>query len=538
MINGKEKLRKIRMNSQVTRRDFLKLAGLLPISVAAPRFLETLELSGGFQGTPQNVIVFVYDTWSAYHISLYGYQRETTPNIARLVDRAVVYHNHYAGGNFTTPGTASILTGTLPWSHRAFQPGGRVAAPFVKQNVFSAFDNYYRVTYSHNLWANILLRQFRGDLETYIPKAKYFLTGDAVSSTGGFFLSGDKIIQTLFSNDEDIAQVSWIRAMESQQDGYAYSLFLSPYYQEYRRRYFAAKFAHLKELFPRGIPKDDYDEFILEDAINGIGNMLPTAPQPFLGYFHFWPPHAPYNTRRDFDRRFYQDGYTQPIKPLDLFGNNGPKTKNFTEYDEYILYVDEEFGRFYHQLEQNGLLENTWLILTSDHGEMFERGIEGHRTPVLFEPIIRVPLLIFEPGRTSRTDIHTLTSAADLLPTLLHVTGNKQADWTEGVVLPPFAIQDPSPERNVYVVQAERSEQFGPLTIATLVIRKGDYKLTYYYGYEELGVDGERIELYNVKDDPQELNNLYNVETGIGEQLLNSLKAKLKEMNAPYLSTS
>jgi arylsulfatase A-like enzyme len=266
--------------------------------------------------------------------------------------------------------------------------------------------------------------------------------------------------------------------------------------------------------------------------------MLPTAPQPFLGYFHFWPPHAPYNTRRDFDRRFYQDGYTQPIKPLDLFGNNGPKTKNFTEYDEYILYVDEEFGRFYDKLEQNGLLENTWLILTSDHGEMFERGIEGHRTPVLFEPIIRVPLLIFEPGRTSRTDIHTLTSAADLLPTLLHVTGNKQADWTEGVVLPPFAILDPSPERNVYVVQAERSEQFGPLTIATLVIRKGDYKLTYYYGYEELGVDGERIELYNVKDDPQELNNLYNVETGIGEQLLNELKAKLKEMNAPYLSTS
>jgi arylsulfatase A-like enzyme len=537
MINGKENLRKIGMDRLISRRDFLKLAGLLPISVAAPRFLESLDVLGGIQGTPQNVIVFVYDTWSAYHISLYGYQRETTPNIARLADRAVVYHKHYAGGNFTTPGTASILTGTLPWSHRAFQPGGRVADPFVKQNVFSAFDNYYRITYSHNLWANILLRQFRDDLETYIPKAKYFLTGDTFDSSGGFFLSGDKIVQTLFGNDQDIAQVSWIRAMESQQEGYAYSLFLSPYYQEYRKRVFAAKLAQLKELFPRGIPKDDYDEFLLEDAIDGIGSMLPTAPQPFLGYFHFWPPHAPYNTRRDFDRRFYQDGYTPLVKPLDLFGNNGPKTKNFTEYDEYILYVDEEFGRFYDNLEQNGLLENTWLVLTSDHGEMFERGIEGHRTPVLFEPIIRVPLLIFEPGRTSRTDIHTITSAADLLPTLLHVTGNKQADWTEGVVLPPFATEEPNPDRSAFVVQAERSEQFGPLTVATLVIRKGDYKLTYYYGYEELGVDGERLELYNVKDDPQELNNLYNVESEIGQQLLNELKAKLKEMNAPYLST-
>ena len=326
--------------------------------------------------------------------------------------------------------------------------------------------------------------------------------------------------------------------MEKQQAGYAYSLFLSPLYEEYRKHYYESRFADLKALFPRGLPKDDYDNFVLEQAIDGIGSVLDTTPQPFMGYFHFWPPHAPYNTRQDFNRRFYQDGYTPPVKPLDLFGDNGPKTKNFTEYDEYILYVDEEFGRFYDHLEQNGFLENTWLILTSDHGELFERGIEGHRTPVLYQPVVRVPLVVFEPGRTSRTDVYSNTSAADLLPTLLHVSGQKKADWTEGVVLPPFGDQDPDPERNVYVVQAERSEQFGPLTTATLVIVKGDYKLMYFYGYKELGAGGERIELYNVKDDPQELNNLYEVEKEIGQELLSELKAKLKEMNAPYLSTS
>ncbi len=526
------------MNNQITRRDFLKLAGLLPISVAAPRLLNSLDMIGSVQSNPQNVIVMVFDAWSAYHLSLYDYPRETVPTITRLADRAVVYHNHYAGGNFTTPGTASILTGTLPWSHRAFQPGGSVAEAYVTKNVFSAFENYYRVSYSHNLWANILLRQFRGDLEKYIPKSRYFLTGDDPASDQGPFLSSDKIIQTFFSNDEDIALVSWIRAMEKQQAGYAYSLFLSPLYEEYRKHYYESRFADLKALFPRGLPKDDYDNFVLEQAIDGIGSVLDTTPQPFMGYFHFWPPHAPYNTRQDFNRRFYQDGYTPPVKPFDLFGDNGPKTKNFTEYDEYILYVDEEFGRFYDHLEQNGFLENTWLILTSDHGELFERGIEGHRTPVLYQPVVRVPLVVFEPGRTSRTDVYSNTSAADLLPTLLHVSGQKKADWTEGAVLPPFGDQDPDPERNVYVVQAERSEQFGPLTTATLVIVKGDYKLMYFYGYKELGTGGERIELYNVKDDPQELNNLYEVEKEIGQELLSELKAKLKEMNAPYLSTS
>lgn len=526
------------MKDRITRRDFLKLAGLLPISVAAPRFINSLDGIGAVQSNAQNILVIVFDAWSAYHLSLYGYPRDTAPNIARLADRAVVYHNHYAGGNFTTPGTASLLTGTLPWTHRAFQPGGRVPDSLVPDNIFAAFENNYRISYSHNLWANLLLRQFRDDMEQYIPKKKYFLTGDGSGSNQGFFLDSDTIIPVLFENDEDTALVSWIRAMEREEEGFAYSLFLSPLYERYRNYYYGKRFADVKALFPRGIPRDDYDYFLLEQAIDAIGGLLTTIPQPFTGYFHFWPPHAPYNTHQDFIDHFYEDGYTPPSKPLDLFGDEGPKTKNRREYDEYILYVDREFGRFYDHLEQNGLLENTWIVLTADHGEMFERGIEGHRTPVLYESVVRIPLLIFEPGRESRTDIYENTSAVDILPTLLHVTGQGPAGWTEGGVLPPFAPEEPDPERNVYVVQAEKSEQYGPLTIATLSIRKGDYKLLYFYGYEELGADGERIELYNLKVDPEELNDLYNVEQEIGQELLNELKEKLTEVNAPYLSTS
>ncbi len=64
-----------------------------------------------------------------------------------------------------------------------------------------------------------------------------------------------------------------------------------------------------------------------------------------------------------------------------------------------ILYADKEFGRFFDYLDSSGLLDNTWVVLTSDHGEMFERGIDGHDTEVLYEPVIRIPLMIFEPGR-------------------------------------------------------------------------------------------------------------------------------------------
>lgn len=103
------------MQTNITRRDFLKLAGLLPLSIALPSVSQSTETD------KQNVIIFVFDALSAHNISLYGYPRKTMPNLVRLAEKAVVYHNHHAGGNFTTPGTASLLTGVLPWSHRAEQ---------------------------------------------------------------------------------------------------------------------------------------------------------------------------------------------------------------------------------------------------------------------------------------------------------------------------------------------------------------------------------------------------------------------------------
>ena len=151
------------MRNQITRRDFLKLAGMLPLSFTAPRLLNSLKPMRQ-SGKAQNIIIIVFDAFSACNISLYGYQRETTPNIARWAERAVVYHNHYAGGNFTTPGTASLLTGTFPWTHRALGYYDTVEASFVNKNIFSAFQNHYRLAYTHNPVANKFLTQFSEEI--------------------------------------------------------------------------------------------------------------------------------------------------------------------------------------------------------------------------------------------------------------------------------------------------------------------------------------------------------------------------------------
>ena len=76
-----------------------------------------------------------------------------------------------------------------------------------------------------------------------------------------------------------------------------------------------------------------------------------------------------------------------------------------------MLYVDAEFARLYNLLEASKMLDNTWIFLTSDHGETFERGMVGHTETHLFQPSLNVPLIVFPPGKTSRTDVFQTTSA-------------------------------------------------------------------------------------------------------------------------------
>ena len=512
------------MKKCLSRRDFLKLAGVLPLSVVSHGLLEMTSRVQALQSGQQNVIVIVYDAFSAYHLSLLGYGRETTPQLARLSERAVVYHQHYAGGNFTTPGTASLLTGTLPWTNRALNPNGTVIEPFVTRNIFSAFQGYYRLAYTHNIWANKLLEQFQDEIDELIPWNQLFLK------------SYDGFTQNLFKKDFDVASVSWVRNMKMEEEGYAYSLFLSHIYEALLDR----KVENLESLFPRGIPSTGRADinFVLENATDWIGSRATQVRQPFVGYFHFLPPHGPYRTRFEFYNQFRHDGFLPVEKPEDVFTQKVTEKdllRKRIEYDEFLLYVDSEFGRFFDRLEQSGLLENTWVVFTSDHGEMFERGINGHSMDALYEPVVRIPLLIFEPGRRTGMNVHAPTSAIDVLPTMLQVTGQQIPEWIEGEILPPYGSTEIDPERSVYVVRANKNGQYEPLNRrASLVIVTGRYKLVYYFGYKERKVD-ELIKLYDIEADPEELVDLYASQRSIADELLKELKSKMDEVNRPYL---
>lgn len=515
------------MSKSFSRRDFLKLLTSLPPSLYLSQFMSKPGNSTQSSGM-ENVLIVVFDAWSAKNVSLFGYERETTPNLNRIANRATVYHNHYAGANWTTPGTATLLTGTYPWTHRAFSQMDRVKKDREKHNIFNAFDQYYRLGYSHNSIVDGFLFQFSPDIEHVIPQKTLFAAN---------VLSFDR----LFDLDGDIASLTWDRIASKGEDRHAYSLFFSQIYEKYEQRLVD----RLSKAFPRGIPHTgDDDYFLLEDGINWMLSQFPKIPQPFLGYFHFLPPHRPYNTRGDFVDVFKDDGLGHYIeKPKHpLFSQTGADKPLSLEYqalqrqlyDEFILYVDEEFGRLFDSMDESGLLENTWVVLTSDHGELFERGIFGHRTPVLYQPVVQVPLVIFEPGQTQRRDIFTPTSAIDVLPTLLKVTNQAIPDWAEGQVLPPFAESPLDPDRSIYALEATDSRDTEPLDPATVMLVKGRYKLTYYFGYPEIAATGPYFELYDLEDDPEELNDIYASSPDIAQPLREELLAKIEEVDAPY----
>jgi arylsulfatase A-like enzyme len=505
------------VRNTLERRDFLKLISLLPLIASKwPSRIDSQVMQSSSLQTP-NVLILVFDALSAQHISLYGYPRETMPNLSRFAERATVYHNHYSGGNFTSPGTASLLTGTYPWTHRAIHLHGTVSDRIAHRNIFNLFNQqrYNRLGYSHNLLVTNLLYQFKDDL-------------DVLKWTRELCLVDDQFADRLFPGDYNVAYASeWLQLSRGNRE--PTSLFLSIIHQFLRSVRSKEIMKEYGDEFPKGIPNHLNEYFILEDAINWLVSELENILQPFFLYFHVLPPHSPYTSRREFIDMF-DDDIKFVSKPARFF-SQGKSDKflysNRQEYDEYIAYADAEFGRLYDSMLENGMLDNTILAVTADHGEMFERSIWGHLTPALYQPIIHIPLLISSPGQAQREDIHTQTSCVDLLPTLLKLTHQPIPDWCEGEILPPYSDSVSTSVRPVFSVEGKKNPKHGSLNIATFAVINEQYKLIYYSGYDD---DVPECELFDLANDPQEMIDLAATKRTLATDLRALLMDKLKSV--------
>jgi len=199
---------------------------------------------------------------------------------------------------------------------------------------------------------------------------------------------------------------------------------------------------------------------------------------------------------------------------------------NRDHYDEYIANVDAEFGNLVDFLEETGVLNNSYLILASDHGEAFERGEIGHGTALLYEPVIHTPLIISEPGQKQRLDVYSPTCNTDIVPTLLHIAEKEIPNNIDGRLLPGLG-GTVDYKRSIFTVEAKENSSFFPLEKTTISLNRENHKLIYYSGYERYD---QKFELFNLEDDPDELS----TDTTIALQMKDELLTALDEANRPF----
>ena len=200
--------------------------------------------------------------------------------------------------------------------------------------------------------------------------------------------------------------------------------------------------------------------------------------RPFFAWVHYFDPHNPYLPPPPFDARFRD----QP-------------------YDGEIAYMDREIGRLVQALDAQGLRERTLIIAVGDHGEgLGEHGEETHSV-LIYESVMRVPLILACPGlyRGPLVVDDAVVSVADVFPTVLELLGIESAEPIDGRSLLRIGAD---PDRMIYL------ESLAPY------LDSGWSPLYGLRRHHDKYILAPRPEYYDLRSDPSERDNLHDKVSG------------------------
>ena len=402
-----------------------------------------------------NVILITLDTVRADHLSLFGYERDTAPNLKRFAQEATLYTNAIAPGNMTLSSHASIFTGLYPSWHQAhFENGYDQARPLDSKypvlaemlsnkgfDTLGVVSNYLFLAHSFGLDRGFTYHDSAGPP---LMLTKSYLLRNAVRNFLALFLDPWQY-DAIFRRAEDINDAAL--AVLDKEQRHKFFLFLN--YMD----------AHGPYLPP-----------------GRFGTLYPGRDRRMNAR------HYPAMERRVLSGK-------RPISDME-------RRHLISQYDGGIAYMDSCLGTFFDQLKQRGLYDNTLLIITSDHGEAFgERDIIGHGLSV-YQDEVHVPLIVKYPNSTAKEVIANPVSLIDLLPTIFDVLGYE----------PPKGIQGHSLRGRAHDLISESFmhpfiSKWNPKYLqAEQAIVSGSMKF--------IESSSGAKELYDLSQDPNELHNL------------------------------
>ncbi len=436
-----------------------------------------------------NIILITMDTVRADHLSLYGYERDTTPNLKKLSQEATLYKKSISASDMTLASHASILTGLYARSHGAHHTfetltpsddelGGTELWPY-SMPLADKFD-----TLAESLSAK--------GYSTMAVVANYGYLSDSYGASQGFQYYDYRSLVPFLGHFLGKTRPFYLR----QSIHTFFSNFTSPsdYYMVYRRA-------------------EDINREVFT-----LLNKVDKNKERFFMFINYMDAHGPYMPPTPYDKLF--PGKDETFSPskfntleeqvMSLKRKITDKERQHLEsqYDGGIAYMDFHIGALITRLKEAGLYENTLFIVTSDHGEAFgEKDLMQHGNSV-YQNQVYVPLVIKYPGSSKQEVIDTFVSAVDIMPTVLDTLGYEIPENIQGTsLLKPEHWDDRIVISESFSTRKNISWSRRFYRIERAVF-SDDMKL--------ISSTSGKHELYNISTDPEENKNLYSKDAAVG----------------------
>ncbi len=448
-----------------------------------------------------NIILVIFDTMSARDMSLYGYHRPTTPFINKWAKTATLFTRLKSESHYTKPTMTSFMTGKRLWTHQIYCIEGAAAEKTESLPILLKNNGYYNMAFVVNPPASAKSLGIANSFDI-APQPSEFST--PVSVYGWL----DKLLNQLFG--DKILLHDWILKGD----------FIMRRFVDIISRNYS------KTVVP---PENAFNRFLW--ILDGNGDLS----EPFFAWIHLLPPHGYYLPPKPFMGMFDSSPELRTLKsqykafnrqPLPYTPEMQPSVDIMrARYDEFIRYSDSQFEDFIAKLAARNKLKNTLVILTTDHGESFQHNWIFHGG-TLYESETHIPLIIKEPGQTRGRIINDLSEQIDIPSTILDLINIPVPSWMEGRSMVPLMRGKSLPSKPAFSMALEKNFSHGhyPITKGIFAVRDGDYKLIYY-------LEEKKSLLFNLRQDPDEMNNLLDKEPETGRRLLTLIQDGIKKAN-------
>ncbi|MEQ8768859.1 MAG: sulfatase [Planctomycetota bacterium] len=398
---------------------------------------------------PPNVVIFLMDTMRADRLSVYGYDRPTSPRMEELAEEAIVFESAHAPAPWTLPSVASLMLSSFLSEHGVVRDGDTIpgsAAPLAER-LRSA--GYRTASFHRNPYAGKLSGLDRG-----------FEISELVEEE----IDGELVGR-------------WLEDASGEEPFFLYCHNTGAHDPYDPPAEYLAPFGSVDRETIDRITEicHEYRQLTRENIVALLSED------------------APDNSARQAEL-MKQLAELEPT--IDLL------------YDAEVLWADALLGDVIDSLKERGVWDDTLFIVLSDHGEELGEHAGWQHDQSTYEELVRVPLIVKLPnGLRGGTRISAPTTTIDVMPTVLDFTGLDPEEAVSGRSLETWllGLEDPSEDVRVTSVRLNRKKYYAPNKALrgdeNIVVRQGRFKGI-------LNSEVDTFELYDLEADPGEQTDL------------------------------